>query len=424
MNYKETLEYLFNSLPMFHRVGAAAYKANLDNTYKLMGLTGHPYKRFKSIHIAGTNGKGSNSHFLASIMQEQGLKTGLYTSPHLKDFRERIKINGVMISEEEVVGFVEKYKSNFEEIQPSFFEMTVAMAFSYFAKEKVDIAIIETGLGGRLDSTNVIHPLLSIITNIDFDHTALLGNSLVEIAGEKAGIIKKNVPVVIGESSAETDSVFIQKAILEDAQIVFADKVNLVEDVEMINPFLMNFKIGNYNLSSPLAGKYQLKNLVTVCTAIDHLNNYSDIQISSENVELGVRNVIKNTQFVGRWHRLNESPLAIADTGHNPHGLSIVLKQLEELQAKTLHFVLGMVNDKDIDLALSMMPKNAVYYFCKADIPRGLNQESLSLIAQKFGLHGSCYSSVNEAYQVALKNAKPEDVVFVGGSTFTVAEVV
>ncbi len=423
MNYKETLEYLFNSLPMYHRVGAAAYKDNLDNTYLLMDLLNHPYKKFKSIHIAGTNGKGSTSHFLASILQEKGLKIGLYTSPHLQDFRERIKINGIMIPENEVIDFIVKYKNDFEKIKPSFFEMTVAMAFDYFANEKVDIAVIETGLGGRLDSTNVITPILSIITNIDFDHTALLGNTLSKIASEKAGIIKENIPVVIGESNLDSDSVFTEKAKQMNTPILFADRIYLAKEQKSNDSFWLNLDIGNYNLSSPLAGKYQIKNLTTVCAAVDVLNERSILTITKSDCEMGVLNVIKNTKLIGRWQKIHEIPLAIADTGHNVHGLTIVLNQLKELNASRIHFVLGMVNDKDLNSVLSILPKNALYYFCKADIPRGIDATVLAEFAGKYGLMGECYPSVREAYLKALQAAQKNDIVFVGGSTFTVAEV-
>ncbi len=424
MDYNQTLEYLFYSLPMFHRIGAAAYKANLDNTHKLMDLTNHPHRSFKTIHIAGTNGKGSTSHFLASILQEQGYKTGLYTSPHLKDFRERIKVNGVMIPESNVVSFIECYKSDFELIQPSFFEMTVAMAFDYFAKENVDVAIIETGLGGRLDSTNVITPLLSVITNIGLDHTALLGDTLEKIAMEKAGIIKQNIPVVIGESNPETDPVFIAKAANEDTQITFADQKYKATNVMLENPFLMKLNVGDYHLESPLAGMYQANNLVTVCAIVEQLNNDAVLNISTHSILNGVKNVIKNTQLLGRWHKLNEQPLAIADTGHNPHGLEYVLNQISKINSKHLHFVLGMVNDKDIDTVLNMLPKHATYYFCKANIPRGMDVEELIKKAINHGLNGEKFNSVYEAYQSALNAANQDEMVFVGGSTFTVAEVI
>lgn len=424
MNYQSTLDYLFQSLPMFHRVGAAAYKANLDNTNLLMDLTEHPYQKFKSIHIAGTNGKGSTSHFLASILQETGLKVGLYTSPHLKDFRERIKINGVMIPECEVVDFVTKYKSDFDKIQPSFFEMTVALAFSYFASEKVDIAIIETGLGGRLDSTNVINPLLSIITNIDFDHTQLLGDTLDKIASEKAGIIKPETPVVIGESNPISDLVFNEKSTKENAPICFADKQYHAKILKQENPFLLPLSIDGLVLKSPLAGAYQVNNLITVFAAIETINQNQWFSISKIEFQRGVSNVIKNTNLLGRWQKINDIPLAIADTGHNPHGLVYVLEQLNQLHKKQIHFVLGMVNDKDIHTVLQLLPKTAIYYFCKANIPRGMDAKLLQENARNFGINGNVYNSVIDAYQSAISNAEKQDVVFVGGSTFTVAEVV
>jgi dihydrofolate synthase/folylpolyglutamate synthase len=424
MNYSETLDFLFQSLPMFHRIGSAAYKANLDNTYLLMDLTNHPYRKFKSIHVAGTNGKGSTSHLLASIFQELGLKTGLYTSPHLKDFRERIKINGEMIPEDYVSEFATKFKSDFDKIQPSFFEMTVALAFDYFAAQKVDIAIIETGLGGRLDSTNVITPLMSIITNIDYDHTQLLGDTLDKIAYEKAGIIKPNIPIVIGESNPISNTVFLEKAKTENVPICFADQQFSPIILNQVNPFFLTLSINNIVLNSPLAGEYQAKNLNTVYTAITMLNKYQLFEISTEVIQKGVSKVIENTQLLGRWQKINELPLAIADTGHNPHGLRYVLGQLEKLNAIHLHFVLGMVNDKDIQTVLSMLPKTATYYFCKANIPRGLDAQILKKEAEQYGLIGNSYLSVSEAYQQALLNATEKDVVFVGGSTFTVAEVV
>lgn len=424
MNYQSTLDYLFQSLPMFHRVGAAAYKANLDNTNLLMDLTEHPYQKFKSIHIAGTNGKGSTSHFLASILQETGLKVGLYTSPHLKDFRERIKINGVMIPECEVVDFVTKYKSDFDKIQPSFFEMTVALAFSYFASEKVDIAIIETGLGGRLDSTNVINPLLSIITNIDFDHTQLLGDTLDKIASEKAGIIKPETPVVIGESNPISDLVFNEKSTKENAPICFADKQYHTKILKQENPFLLPLSIDGLVLKSPLAGAYQVNNLITVFAAIETINQNQWFSISKIEFQRGVSNVIKNTNLLGRWQKINDIPLAIADTGHNPHGLVYVLEQLNQLHKKQIHFVLGMVNDKDIHTVLQLLPKTAIYYFCKANIPRGMDAKLLQENARNFGINGNVYNSVIDAYKNAITNAGKQDVVFVGGSTFTVAEVV
>jgi len=427
MNYSQTIEYLFNSLPMFQRIGGAAYKANLDNTIKLMDITNNPYRNFKTIHIAGTNGKGSVSHSLASIFQTYGLKTGLYTSPHLKDFRERIKINGKMISQQYVVDFVDKHKIAFDEIKPSFFEMTVALAFDYFSNQKVDIAIIETGMGGRLDSTNVITPLLSVITNIGLDHTQFLGNSLAEIATEKAGIIKNKIPIIIGESNPETDSVFINKANLQNSEIIFSDKLYTAEKLPNSSVFELECSILNGNrkicLTTTLAGNYQLKNMTTLVSVIDLLNKNKIFNISDNCIKNGIKNVIINTDLRGRWQKLNDKPLAICDTGHNTHGIKYVIEQINSINFSKLHFVIGMVNDKDIDTVLSMLPTDAEYYFCKAKIERGMDAELLLKKSAKYNLEGKCYASVEIAYKTALKNAKNDDLVFVGGSTFTVAEV-
>lgn len=414
---------------MFQRIGAAAYKADLNNTIAICKLLGNPENKFKSLHIAGTNGKGSTSHMLASVLQSAGLKVGLYTSPHLKDFRERIKINGEMIPEKFVVDFVEVYKTDFEKIQPSFFEMTVGLAFDYFAKEKVDIAVIEVGLGGRLDSTNVITPLVSVITNISYDHVNLLGNTLEKIAVEKAGIIKPKIPVVIGERQKETEHVFIEKAKKNKSELFFA---NEVFDVK---PEL--FQKGNYqilkvedkngvlfdHLECELLGSYQKKNISTVLCALDEINKVGFV-ISKEDIQKGLRDVVKQTGLLGRWQILSEKPLVIADTAHNEAGISEVLNQLVHTPHQKLHFVLGMVSDKDISKILFRLPKNAIYYFCKADIPRALPAFELSLEAKKAGLKGEIYACVHDAYIAAKENASEDDLVFIGGSTFTVAEVV
>jgi dihydrofolate synthase/folylpolyglutamate synthase len=431
MNYQQTLDYLFSQLPMFQRIGTAAYKANLDNTIAICRLLDNPENKFKSVHVAGTNGKGSTSHILASILQSAGLKVGLYTSPHLKDFRERIKINGEMISQQAVVDFVEKYKSDFEKIQPSFFEMTVGLAFDYFANEKVDIAVVEVGLGGRLDSTNVITPELSIITNISFDHTALLGNTLQKIAIEKAGIIKPNVPVVIGESQDETKNVFIEKAKQQDTSIVFADKqykaVNISYKKEEKLFLSMDIEkksdSSSINIDSELLGFYQQKNIPTVLTAIDILNS-KGFNLSETVIRAGIKNIIKNTGLLGRWQILSEGPLVIADTGHNEAGIKEVLNQIAKTPHNQLHFVLGMVNDKDISTILTLLPKTAIYYFCKANIPRALAADELALQAKNAGLNGNIYNSIAEALKSAKNIVNIDDLVFVGGSTFTVAEVV
>lgn len=405
MNYQQTLDYLFSQLPMFQRVGASAYKADLNNTIELCKLLHHPEKNFKSIHIAGTNGKGSTSHMLASILQEAGYKVGLYTSPHLKDFRERIKINGVMISEQEVVDFVIKHQSEFEQINLSFFEWTVGLAFDYFSKKQVDIAVIETGLGGRLDSTNVITPLVSVITNIGKDHTQFLGETLAKIASEKAGIIKENIPIIIGETQQETQQVFIDKALEKSAKIFFADKIITT------------------NYESDLKGIYQEKNKKTVLAAIQQLmiNGFS---IAEENIKNGLLNVVKNTGLLGRWQILSENPLTICDTGHNEAGINEVLKQISLTKHNHLHFVFGAVNDKEIDSILSMLPKNATYYFCQAKIPRALDVNVLYTKAKKIELKGNPYDSVENAIKQAKSNASVNDLVFVGGSTFVVAEAI
>lgn len=431
MNYQQTLDYLFSQLPMFQRIGSAAYKADLDNTIALCRLLGNPENKFRSIHVAGTNGKGSSSHMLASVLQSAGLKVGLYTSPHLKDFRERIKINGEMMPEKNVVDFVANYKTDFEKIRLSFFEMTVGLAFDYFANEKVDIAVIEVGLGGRLDSTNVITPLVSVITNISFDHVALLGDTLEKIAAEKAGIIKDNVPVVIGEAVAETKPVFLEKASRHAAPIVFAEERYKARNIRAVHSgklkLLMDIeKDGNRtfaDLESELPGLYQQKNIPTVLATIDQLNEQG-FGLTESVIRDGIKNVIKNTGLLGRWQVLSDSPLTIADTGHNEAGIREVLKQISLTPHDRLHFVLGMVNDKDISTVLKMLPKNAAYYFCKARIPRALAAEELAAKAKEAGLTGEIYPSVAEALAAARQKAKQNDLVFTGGSTFTVAEVV
>lgn len=430
MTYKECLDYLFNSLPVYQRIGAAAYKADLNNTIALMNYLDNPENKFKSIHVAGTNGKGSVSHNLASIFQEAGYKTGLYTSPHLKDFRERIRINGKKISKQFVIDFTLSNQSFFEQLKPSFFEMTVGMAFLYFAQQKVDIAIIEVGMGGRLDSTNVITPQLSIITNISYDHTQFLGNTLQDIAKEKAGIIKENIPVVIGETQPETEDVFRNMAKEKHAEIVFADQLFEIKEEKTIlkdNQFWMNFKAKSNDEKqdkqyvTPLAGNYQLHNLKTILSACQCIGN--DI-LSEQSIALGIKNCIQNTGLMGRWQVLQINPLCIADTGHNKAGITHICKQLKQLKYNKLHFVISMVNDKNIAEVLSMLPQDAIYYFCKANIPRGLDVDLLYLEALYAGLHGKTYRSVKGAFQAAKRHAQPDDLIFVGGSTFTVAEVV
>jgi dihydrofolate synthase/folylpolyglutamate synthase len=428
MNYSETLNWMFNKLPMYQRIGASAYKADLNTTINIINYLDNPQDSFKSIHIAGTNGKGSTSHSLASVFQEAGYKTGLYTSPHLRDFRERIRINGEMIPENEVVDFIEKHKDKLEELELSFFEMTVAMAFDYFRKEKVDIAIIEVGMGGRLDSTNVIKPELCVITNISLDHVKFLGENEEQIAAEKAGIIKPEIPVVIGETQEGSKDVFIKTAKEKNSPIFFADKIMDCRKDNTYSLDYQQFDIFKNNesylkeLKYPLLGNYQKKNLATVICALDILRD--SFKIEEKHIIDGLANVIKNTSLMGRWQVINKNPLAIADTGHNVAGINEVNRQLAETKYNKLHFVLSVVNDKDIDGILQLLPKEAEYYFCKADIPRGLSAEILAEKATNCGLNGKVYNSVKEAYAAACDNAKENDLVFVGGSNFTVAEVV
>lgn len=438
MNYQETIQYLYTQLPMFTRDGASAFKKDLTNTLELCKRLGNPQYQFKSVHIAGTNGKGSTSHMLAAILQTAGYKTGLYTSPHLKDFRERIRINGQMISEQSVIDFVADHHTDFDEIAPSFFEMTVALAFDAFAKERVDIAIVEVGLGGRLDSTNIITPLLSVITNIGWDHMNMLGNTLQLIAGEKAGIIKPGIPVIVGEHQPEIAQVFIDKAQQENSNITFASeewaiegkpeakgqKLKIQDQFEHLNlGITQNSKLKTQNLKLDLTGTYQLKNLKTVLSAVEKLRKQG-FTITDDHVATALQQVKSLTGLHGRWEVLNIQPLTICDTGHNPDGIEEVVKNIAAVDYHHLHFVIGMVNDKDITKVLSMLPTDATYYFCKPDIPRGLDAESLKLKAESFGLHGGAYPSVKQALQSAQQNAGDNDLVFVGGSTFVVAEVV
>lgn len=439
--YKETLDWLFTQLPMFQRVGATAMKKDLTNIRKLCAALGNPQEKFKTLHIAGTNGKGSTAHLLSAILQAHGYKTGLYTSPHYRDFRERIKIDGSLISRKAVIQFVENHKDIFEEIQPSFFEITVALTFKHFADERVDIAVIETGLGGRLDSTNIITPLLSIITNIGYDHQQFLGDTLPLIAGEKAGIIKPGVPVVVGESHPETAPVFRQKATEEKSEIYFADEKYNAEIIktqypngsgknahrEVLTTFSVKDKSNDskeiYDLN--LTGTYQGKNLQTVLQTLEILPQvWSDFELKEEKLKTAFTNLKKLTRFIGRWHILAGDPLTIADSAHNEAGIRLIISQLAEINYQKLHFVLGMVNDKDIEKILSMLPKNATYYFAKANIPRGLDAKILQEKAQAEGLQGRAYSSVKNAWKAAKRKATADDLIYIGGSTFVVAEVV
>lgn len=428
MNYQQTQDYLFSRFPTFHLIGAAAYKDNLDNTIEICRLTKNPYLDFRSVHIAGTNGKGSVSHILASILQESGYKTALFTSPHLKDFRERIKVNGEMVTEEYVCRFVEQYKVEFERIKPSFFEMSFGLAMSWFSLQKVEIAVIETGMGGRLDSTNVISPILSIITNIGLDHTQFLGNTIADIAREKGGIIKPGVPLIIGETHPESSQVFKEIALLNNSTISFADReVEIKKEIPKKNSAFMKIKVKikgqQQSVECPLTGDYQLKNLATVYASAMKLESILQSP-SGLNIQPGIRNTIKNTGLMGRWQTLRTKPLTICDIGHNPHGFQMVVEQLKSINYRKLHFVIGVVNDKDISTMLAMLPDEATYYFCKADISRGLEAIKLQSEAIAFNLKGEIYTSVRIALDAAWKAAKNEDLVFIGGSAFTVAEII
>ncbi|KAB2918609.1 MAG: bifunctional folylpolyglutamate synthase/dihydrofolate synthase [Bacteroidetes bacterium] len=428
MDYKQTLDYMYAQLPMFTRIGAAALKPDLTNTLALCEALGNPHKKFKTIHIAGTNGKGSTSHMLASILQAAGYKTGLHTSPHLKDFRERTRVNGQMMPEDFVIRFVEENNTLFETIKPSFFEMTVAMCFDYFAKQQVDIAIIETGLGGRLDSTNIILPQLSVITNIGWDHTDLLGDTLAKIAFEKAGIIKPNTPVVIGESDAETAPVFINKATEENAPIVFADAQLQLQnfdnrgDVAVFDVW-QNNQVLFSGVECDLTGIYQKKNITTVLAAVLQLQEQG-WEITEAHIRQGLQSVKSSTGLMGRWQKLSDNPLTYADTGHNLNGIQEVLKQISLTPHNQLHIVWGMVKDKDITKVLGLLPQKAHYYFCNAQLPRALPAAEMQQQATAFGLQGNHYSTVAEALKAAQTTAQQGDLVFVGGSTFVVAEVV
>ena len=428
--YPEVLDFLYGQLPMFQRTGPAAYKDNLDNTLRLDELFGHPHRSFKSIHVAGTNGKGSVSHMLASVLQAAGYKTGLYTSPHLKDFRERIRVNGEMIPEEEVVRFTGQFieMNKTEKLEPSFFELTVSMAFDYFRTAKVDVAVIEVGLGGRLDSTNTITPEVSVITNISFDHVSILGDTLAKIAAEKAGIIKKGVPVVVGESSPETNFVFEQFAANVSAPLVFADQEYQADYSMLTLSGKQSLNIGRKgklaypDLQLDLLGIYQRKNVPTVLTTIDILNR-KDWNLTESSIRDGLANTIRNTGLLGRWQIIGNHPLTVCDTGHNPAGIRIVVEQIQQTAWEKLHMVIGMVNDKDQDEVLALLPTNAQYYFTKASLPRATEPEELAAKATKFGLKGNCYATVQQALDEALASANKNDLVFVGGSTFVVAEI-
>ncbi|WP_396603071.1 bifunctional folylpolyglutamate synthase/dihydrofolate synthase [Algibacter sp. R77976] len=405
MTYQDTLNWMFSQLPMYQKQGKSAFKKDLSNTLKLAKHLNNPENTFKSIHVAGTNGKGSSSHMLASILQEAGYKVGLYTSPHLKDFRERIKINGQEVSKQFVIGFIKRNKTFLDANKLSFFEMTVGMAFDYFAKQQVDIAIIEVGLGGRLDSTNIISPEVSVITNIGLDHTQFLGDTLEAIAFEKGGIIKPNIPVVIGETQKETMPVFKGLAKKNKSEITFAD----TEVIELYK--------------SDLIGSYQSKNIKTVVQTIKIIQE-KGYNISKENIKEGLNSVIRNTGLLGRWQVLNEKPKVVCDTGHNREGLNYVMDQLLNENYKSLHIVFGVVSDKDLSSIVDVLPKKATYYFCKPNIPRGMDAEALKQKMFAQNIKGDAYNSVNEAYKTAFQAAEKDDFIFIGGSTFVVAEII
>ena len=427
MTYQQTLDYLVTKLPLFSKVGAAAYKKDITNTVLLCDASGNPQNKIRTIHVAGTNGKGSTSHMLAAIFQQCGYKTGLYTSPHLKDFRERIKVDGNWIEENFIISFVEKMKDISEKISPSFFELTVVMALQYFAEQKVDIAIIETGLGGRLDSTNVITPELSIITNIGYDHMNILGDTLEKIAFEKAGIIKPNVPVVIGESLPETKNIFLEKAKQCKSEIIFAETEYIITDsflkineldVEVTNS--ASNKKEKYILD--LNGIYQQKNLVTVLAAIDELNNLG-YNLEKENISSALASVKKITGLHGRWDIIQLEPVIALDVAHNEDGIKQLLHQISLCKYEHLHIIFGIVKDKDADKILSLLPKDAMYYFTRSQIPRALPEDELAAKAKQFDLHGEKFSEVNEALKAAMAKAHKEDLIVVCGSVFLVGEV-
>jgi dihydrofolate synthase/folylpolyglutamate synthase len=424
MTYEETITYLYQCLPMYHRIGAAAYKANLDNTIALCNYLGNPEKQFKSVHIAGTNGKGSSSHMTAAILQEAGYKTGLYTSPHLKNFTERIKINGQEISQTFVTDFITQHKTFIEQLQPSFFELTVGMAFVYFAMQKVDIAVIEVGLGGRLDSTNIIMPEACLITNISYDHQNLLGDTLPQIAAEKAGIIKPHTPVVISQTQFDVAQVFVEKADQCHAPIIFADKQYWLDN--HINSDIFDIyrqeELFISDVICELKGDYQPKNIRGVLQLLEVLSQ-RNFSVSKKHIKNGLAYVCTQTDFKGRWQVLSQTPLMVCDIGHNEDGIRQVVKQIAKQAYKDLHIVFGVVNDKSIDKILIQLPKDATYYFCTPNIPRGLAADLLQQQAANYQLKGQTYSSVAQAIETAKEKAKIDDMIFIGGSTFVVAEI-
>lgn len=423
MNYLETVNYLFNIAPVFEHIGASAYKVGLDNTYLLDEHFGHPHRKFKSIHIAGTNGKGSCSHTLAAILQNDGYKVGLYTSPHIMDFRERIKINGECISKEYVIEFVNQEKSLFEKIHPSFFEVTTALAFKYFAEQHVDYAIIEVGLGGRLDCTNIITPILSIITNISFDHTNFLGNTLEKIAKEKAGIIKPNIPVIIGETTNETKPVFKTCAESMNAEIIYADENDEIISFTMNEDGGITYDTRSFGIiQGELGGLYQKKNTNTILHAVRFLYNQHIIK-NTGSINNGFYNVCRLTGLIGRWQKIGSNPSVICDTGHNVGGWTYISRQLQLQKYNKLHIVFGMVNDKDVDGVMCLLPKNAHYYFTKPQSKRAIPEKDIQRKAMTHGLAGDCYNDVPSAYTAAKKMATPDDMIFIGGSSYIVSDL-
>ena len=423
MNYQETIEYLFNSTPVFEHVGASAYKEGLENTLALDEHFNHPHTHFLSIHIAGTNGKGSCSHSLAAILQAEGYKVGLYTSPHLIDFRERIKVNGKMIPEQYVIDFVKNERSFFEPLHPSFFELTTALAFKYFAEQKIDIAIIEVGLGGRLDCTNIITPILSIITNISFDHTQFLGNSLAEIAGEKAGIIKQGVPTIIGEAVPETRLVFQSKAQKMDSVITFAEDIPALLSSHILPNGGIKYQTRFFgDIEGELGGTYQEKNTNTVLTAAMYLYNKGIIK-DVTSISLGLSKVCETTGLMGRWQKLKEHPLVICDTGHNAGGWKYLSQQIKQQPCKHRRIIFGMVDDKDLHTVIRMLPKEATFYWTQPSTKRAFPVKKIAEEAKEYGLDGNCYETVKDAYMTALKDAGEEDFIFVGGSSYIVADL-
>ncbi len=422
MNYEETIEYLFNCAPLFQQVGSSAYKEGLETTILLDKHLGHPHRKFRTIHIAGTNGKGSTSHTLASILQASGYKVGLYTSPHLIDFRERIRVNGKPVSKDFVVDFVEKERTFFEPLHPSFFELTTAMAFHYFAMQQVDVAVVEVGLGGRLDCTNIITPDVCIITNISHDHTQFLGNTLAQIASEKAGIIKQGTPVVIGETTPETRPVFLQKATQESAPIIFAEESDLLQSATPTADGYTYITTDYGVLHGELGGDYQVKNTRTLLSALNLLKE-KGYTIEHEAIKKGFANVTSTTGLMGRWQTIRNTPRTICDAGHNTAGISYITEQLSRQKYKTLRIIFGMVSDKDIDSVLTLLPKDACYYFTQASVKRALPCEELAQKAAAHNLTGNSYPSVASALQAATADATPDDLIFIGGSCFIVADL-